>query len=261
MSALLEVDDLVVQFPGRGFRARPFRAVRGVSFTVLRGGAVGIVGESGSGKSTTAAAVIGLVPAHSGVLRFDGADIGGRRRNASLRGRIQMVFQDPAGALNPRMTVRQILAEIVAVTDRGNRSAIDARVTELMSLVELPSEFLDRLPRALSGGQRQRASIARALASRPELLILDEAIAALDVSVQAAIMALLARLKDELGLSIVFISHNLGAVRILCEEIVVMCAGEAVEQGATEEVLSHPSNEYTQRLVAAEPRVTARSAR
>lgn len=256
MNALLEVNDLVVEFRGRGRKAGPFRAVDGIQLSLDVGGALGVVGESGCGKSTTASAIVGLVPVAAGQVVFDGQVVSHRRRNTDLRGRIQMVFQDPAGALNPRMRVRTILSEIVLLTDGPlEATARQDRLAELMTMVELPVEYLERFPRSLSGGQRQRVSIARALASRPELLILDEAIAALDVSVQAAIIELLARLRRELRVAIIFISHNLGAVRSLCDSVAVMYAGKIVEQGHTSQVLAAPRHDYTHRLLAAEPAI------
>ncbi len=268
MRALLEVYDVVVDFPThrrrlpwRAEQPAFVRAVDKVSFTLLRGQALGIVGESGCGKSTTAGVIVGLATPTSGAVCFDGHDVTGDLRTREQRGRIQMVFQDPAGALNPRLSVRGALREIVKATDHASGSrterhaALEHRLEELMQMVELPVELLNRYPRTLSGGQRQRVSIARALASRPDLLVLDEAIAALDVSVQAAVLELLASLKEELQIGLILISHNLGAVRSLCETVIVMNSGRIVEQGSAEQIFSRPTDPYTQQLLGAEPRI------
>jgi len=261
MRPLVEVTGLEVHYPvgtlaDRLRGRRPvFKAVDGVSFTVAKGETLGIVGESGSGKSTVARALLRFLEPTAGSVLFDGADVAGMDR-AALRGfrrRAQMIFQDPVGALNPRHTVAACLDEVLQVHGRGGPAERAGRVAELMALVGLPPTLADRRPRALSGGQCQRVGIARALAVGPDLVIADEATAALDVSIQAQILNLLADLKGELGLTMVFISHNLGVVRHVCDRVAVMNAGRIVEIGATADVLDRPRQPYTQALVAAIP--------
>ena len=245
METLLEVRDLKVWFPirkGVFSRVSGFvRAVDGVSFDLKRGETLGIVGESGSGKSTTVRVIAGLLKATSGDFRLDG--------------RVGMVFQDPLGSLNPRMTVRSMLEESIAhvPVSPGERSF---RPVDLLRLVGLDEESLDRYPHEFSGGQRQRVCIARALACRPKLLICDEAVSALDLSIRAQILDLLAELKAALGLSILFITHDLGVVRHIADRVVVMCAGRIVESGSCREVLTAPREDYTRRLLAAVPRIS-----
>ena len=250
---LLEVEDLRVRFPtGAGLlsgRPRHFDAVRGVSLRVMAGETLGIVGESGSGKSTLARAILGLTPLAGGRVRFDGADLapGGHAR---LRQEAAMVFQDPLGSLNPRMTVGEALSEVLRL--RGHRD-VPGRVRELLDLVALGPEFADRRPRSLSGGQCQRVGIARALAVDPRLVIADECVAALDVTIQAQIVDLFRELRARMGLTLVFIAHDLAIVRNLCQRVVVMRAGEIVEEGEAAEVLARPRHPYTAALLAAIP--------
>lgn len=234
-------------------------AVDGVDFTVAAGGALGIVGESGSGKSTTARCLIGLEKPSAGAIVICGRDRGratptlGERR--SRAGEMQMVFQDPYGSLNPRATVRDTLRLAFTLAGKAGRGQLGANaVTELLDLVELPRQRADSYPRQLSGGQRQRVAIARALATEPRILILDEAVAALDVSVQAQILNLLADIRRTQGLTYVFISHDLNVVRQVADEILVMQNGRVVERGHTVDVLSSPQHEYTQLLLDAVPR-------
>jgi peptide/nickel transport system ATP-binding protein len=261
MRPLVEVAGLSVHYPtatlaDRLRGERPvFRAVDGVSFTVAKGETFGIVGESGSGKSTVARALLHFQPPTAGSVLFDGADIGGLDRAGlrRFRRRAQMIFQDPVAALNPRLTVAGCLDEVLKVHGTGDRTQRVARVAALMAMVGLPPSLADRRPRALSGGQCQRVGIARALAVGPELVVADEATAALDVSIQAQILNLLADLKTELSLTMVFISHNLGVVRHICDRVAVMNAGRIVEIGLTAEVLDRPRDPYTQALVAAIP--------
>ena len=250
---LLEVTDLSVRFPtGAGLlsgRPRHFEAVRGVDLHVMRGETLGIVGESGSGKSTLARAILGLTPMASGQVRFDGIDIT-PAHHARLRRETAMVFQDPLNALNPRMTVGETLSEVLRI--RGHPD-ISGRVRELLDLVALGPEFLDRKPRSLSGGQCQRVGIARALAVDPKLVIADECVAALDVTIQAQIVELFRELRARVGLTLVFIAHDLAIVRNLCQRVVVMRAGEIVEAGEATQVLHRPRHPYTAALLAAIP--------
>lgn len=247
----LVVENLTVSFHIRGESQR-LTAVNDVSFTLRPGEVLGIVGESGCGKSTLARTVIGLAAASTGEIRLGAVPLGMRRDRALAR-RIQMVFQDPMSSLNPRMTVGRMLAEVLRVHRIVPRGGVRLRLEELMNMVELPPAVLNQRPRNLSGGQRQRVGIARALAPEPEILILDEAIASLDVSVQASVMQLLRSLREELGVSMIFISHDLGAVRGLCSRVAVMYLGRIVEIGPVGDVLHHPAHPYTRALIEAEP--------
>ncbi|HLH64461.1 MAG TPA: ABC transporter ATP-binding protein [Solirubrobacteraceae bacterium] len=254
MPALLELNDVTVTFRRR--RGAPeLRAVDHVSLAVARGEILGLVGESGSGKSTLARLVVGINDAAEGALRFDGAPLTASTRTSAVRRRIQMVFQDPFSSLNPRMTVRQHLAELLRVHHIVSGDQIGARCEELMSSVHLPQALLDARPRNMSGGQRQRVAIARALALEPDLLVADEPVSALDVSVQAGIISLFSELRRNLGLSILFIAHDLAVVRHLCDRVAVMYMGRIVESGATDEVFEDPRHPYTRGLLAAIPRL------
>jgi peptide/nickel transport system ATP-binding protein len=238
--------------------ATPFRAVGGISFEVKRGESVGLVGESGCGKSTTSMMVMRLIDKTSGSITFGGEDIGAipAKEFAVLpaRKRIQMVFQDPTDSLNPRFTaVRAIADPLMRLGGLSGRDALRAKCEDLARQVGLPLELLDRFPHQLSGGQKARVGIARAIALKPELVILDEPTAALDVSVQAVVLNLLADLKAELGMSYLFVSHDLNVVRLLCDRVIVMRAGQIVEQGTSNEVLGSPRTEYTRELLAAIP--------
>jgi peptide/nickel transport system ATP-binding protein len=269
---LLVVEKLVKEYPRQGlskslsklFRGGPtpepevFRAVDGISFTVERGESVGLVGESGCGKSTTSTMVMRLIDQTDGLIKFGGDDIGAipAREFARLphRRRIQMVFQDPTDSLNPRFTAARAIADpILRLGDVKGRDAVRARCEELATQVGLPLQFLDRFPHQLSGGQKARVGIARAIALDPELIILDEPTAALDVSVQAVVLNLLQDLKDTLGMSYLFVSHDLNVVRLLCDRVIVMQTGRIVEQGPTERVLFAPEAQYTRDLLAAIP--------
>jgi oligopeptide transport system ATP-binding protein len=258
-AALLEVEHLVKTYPGRSTRA-----VDDVSFTVRRGEVLGLVGESGSGKSTTARCVAGLLTPDSGTVRLDGQAVTGARRSAlrTLRGRMQMVFQDPYSSLNPRMTVEDLVGEGLLVhglepSPAGRRT----RVTELLELVGLSAEHLGRLPRSFSGGQRQRIAIARALAVSPELLICDEPVSSLDVSMQAQVLNLFRDLREQLHLSMLFITHDLGVVRYLCDRVAVMEHGQIVEIGDQDQVYGAPEHAYTKALLSAVPRPDPRAER
>ncbi|MCP2279879.1 dipeptide ABC transporter ATP-binding protein [Nocardia amikacinitolerans] len=252
--SVLEVCDLVVEFPGPFGRPR-FRAVDGVSLSIAAGETVGLVGESGSGKSTIGRCVAALQRPTSGAVRVRGQDIAGlsQRRLRPIRRRFGFVFQDPASSLNPRMTVGDCVAEPMIVHKVGKSEAIRAKVRSLLDDVRLPAGAERRYPHELSGGQRQRASLARALALDPDLLVADEPTSALDVSVQAAVLELFAQLQRECGWACLFISHDLAVVDQLADRIVVLRDGAVVEQGDRDAILRDPREEYTRRLVAAVP--------
>ncbi len=267
---LLEVRDLVKAFdPPGGFLqrlknrgksdAQAMRAVDGISFSIARGESVGLVGESGCGKSTTSAMVMRLLDSTSGSIRFKGTELttvpAAEFSRSPLRRELQMVFQDPHESLNPRATAAQSIADpLLRIEGMTDSAAIRARVEQLAAQVGLQLELLDRLPHQLSGGQKARVGIARAIATKPELLILDEPTAALDVSVQAVVLNLLADLKAEFGMSYLFVSHDLEVVRLLCDRVIVMRAGSIVEEGTAAQVLSAPQAEYTKELLSAIPR-------
>jgi peptide/nickel transport system ATP-binding protein len=256
---LLEIDDLHVRFNTGGslFKgsAKTVSAVAGVSLRVMPGESVGIVGESGSGKSTLARAILGLTPLSSGHVTFDGIDLAQQRTAglARIRREAAMVFQDPFNALNPRMTIGQTLSEVLKVQGKVASSAIPERINELLDLVGLEREFAGRKPRSMSGGQCQRAGIARALAVDPKMIIADECVAALDVTIQAQIVELFQELKAKMQLTLLFIAHDLAIVRNLCERVVVMYRGEIVEEGRSADVFARPQHAYTAALIAAIP--------
>jgi peptide/nickel transport system ATP-binding protein len=274
-ASLLVVEKLVKDYPRKGmagslkniFQRKPapepemFRAVDGISFAVNRGESVGLVGESGCGKSTTSTMVMRLIDKTDGVIMFDGEDIGAipakKFAQLPMRKRIQMVFQDPTDSLNPRFTAARAIADpILRLGEVKGGDAVRARCEALARQVGLPVELLDRFPHQLSGGQKARVGIARAIALNPDLVILDEPTAALDVSVQAVVLNLLQELKDSLGMSYLFVSHDLNVVRLLCDRVIVMNAGRIVEQGPTEQVLVAPAAQYTRDLLAAIPHPT-----
>ncbi|MFT4081653.1 MAG: ATP-binding cassette domain-containing protein [Nocardioides sp.] len=246
---LLEVAHLTKVFPSR--ERRPRAAVDDVSFTLHRGESLAIVGESGSGKTTTARVVAGLETATAGSVRL------ARSADAARRGpdarEVQMVFQDPFGSLDPRQRVGAGLKELLRRHFRLSRRELEARVTRLLEQVGLDGRHADQLPRSLSGGQRQRVAIARALAPEPQILILDEAVSALDVSVQAQVLNLLADIRATSEISYLFVSHDLGVVRQVTDTCLVLCQGRVVEYGATSQVLDDPQDPYTQALLAAVP--------
>jgi peptide/nickel transport system ATP-binding protein len=274
---LLVVEKLVKEYPragakglGKLFSRRPaiepdaFRAVDGISFVINRGESVGLVGESGCGKSTTSTMVMRLIDQTDGAIIFNGEDIGAipakRFARLPLRKRIQMVFQDPTDSLNPRFTAARAIADpILRLGDVKGREAVRKRCEELARQVGLPLDLLDRFPHQLSGGQKARVGIARAIALDPDLVILDEPTAALDVSVQAVVLNLLQELKTSLGMSYLFVSHDLNVVRLLCDRVIVMQAGRIVEQGPTERVLFAPEADYTRELLAAIPHPSFRA--
>jgi peptide/nickel transport system ATP-binding protein len=271
-AALLLVDNLIKEYPRQGESLRlaklfagkrplpeseSFRAVDGISFSIARGESVGLVGESGCGKSTTSMMVMRLIDKSSGSIVFDGENIGTipARQFAKLplRKRIQMVFQDPTDSLNPRFTAVRAIADPLLRLGDVPRGKLRNRCEELARQVGLPLDLLDRFPHQLSGGQKARVGIARAIALKPDLIILDEPTAALDVSVQAVVLNLLQDLKDSLGMSYLFVSHDLNVVRLLCDRVIVMRAGRIVEEGLTKHVLGKPKADYTRDLLAAIP--------
>ena len=258
--ALLRIEDLKVHFPitqGIIFERRvgEVRAVDGVNLGVRRGETVGLVGESGCGKSTLARAVLRLVEPTDGRITFDGTDLTGLRRRdlRSMRRRMQMIFQDPYASLNPRMTVGSMLLEPIRVHGLADRRGGGRRVTELLELVGLPRSAMNRYPHEFSGGQRQRIGIARALALNPEFIAADEPVSALDVSIQAQIVNLLAQLQAEFGLTYLFISHDLSIVRHISDRIAVMYLGRVVELSPADELYAKPLHPYTHALVSALP--------
>ncbi|PZO82027.1 MAG: ABC transporter ATP-binding protein [Mesorhizobium amorphae] len=255
---VVEIDKLHVRFAGSGLFGRKtgVQAVDGVSLRIMPGETVGIVGESGSGKSTLARAILGLTPVTSGTIRFDGTDIAsGPTALKTLRHEAAMVFQDPFNALNPRLTVGEMLAEVMKVQGKTDPARIRPRAEELLDLVGLGREFLDRKPRSMSGGQCQRAGIARALAVDPKLVIADECVAALDVTIQAQIVDLFRELASRMSLTLLFIAHDLAIVRNLCERVVVMHRGRIVEEGPCGDVFAWPSHPYTAALISAIPHI------
>lgn len=259
MSDLLKVEHLVKHYArgagwGRG-TAQVVRAVDDVSFCVARGSALGLVGESGCGKSTLSRALLRLIEPDAGALHFDGIDLRalGASQLRALRPRMQIVFQDPYASLNPRRTVRQALEEPLRVHRRGSAREIAEKVAATLAEVGLPPSALDAYPHAFSGGQRQRIGIARALVLDPDLIIADEPVSALDVSVQAQILQLLERLRAQRGLSFVFVSHDLGVIRHFCDSVCVMYLGRIVEQGPTRQVLDAPAHPYTALLRLTSP--------
>jgi oligopeptide/dipeptide ABC transporter ATP-binding protein len=258
---LLEVRDVRKAFPivrGRSLRRSigEIRAVDGVSLTLAAGETLGLVGESGCGKSTLARCILRLLEPTAGAVRFGGRDVlaSSQRELRNLRREMQIIFQDPYGSLNPRMRVAQLVAEPLRVhAMTGGRHETRARVAELLSLVGLSPEHADRYPHSFSGGQRQRIGIARALASEPKLLILDEPVSALDVSSRAQILALLEDLQARLGLAYLFVSHDLSVVRYISQRVAVMYLGKIVELAPRDDLFGHPRHPYTQALLSAVP--------
>jgi oligopeptide/dipeptide ABC transporter ATP-binding protein len=249
-SPLLEFRDVSKEFAGRG---RPVRACRGVTFSLYPGEVVGLVGESGSGKSTVANIALGLLPPTRGEVVFEDEPVEGlaRRREKALRARMQAVFQEPLLALDGRRTIGWSIDEPLRIHRRGSRGERRERVTALLRAVNLDSSLATRRPSELSGGQLQRVNIARAIALDPSLLVCDEAVSALDVSVQAQILNLFLSIQQTLGLAMLFISHDLAVVRHISDRLVVMYAGQVVEDGPTEEICTEPHHPYTRALLAA----------
>jgi peptide/nickel transport system ATP-binding protein len=263
VTALLEVNQLMKLFPlggdgGRRRAPRLLHAVDDVSFTVAEGESIGLVGESGCGKSTLARVISRLIEPSDGDVVFQGRNLFTvplkRFAGSADRAKIQMVFQDPTDSLNPRFTVFDTISEpLRLLAGINDREQLRTRVRELAGQVGLPPEFLGRFPHQLSGGQKARVGIARAIALEPRLLVLDEPTSALDVSVQAVILRLLDRLRSQLGLSYIFVSHDLNVVRLLCDRVIVMKRGRVVETGPAAELLANPSEDYTRTLVEAIP--------
>jgi len=264
---LLDVRNLCTHFPIRsgvlGRRAGVVRAVDGVSFTIAAGETLGLVGESGCGKTTVGRTILRLTPATSGEVRYKGRDVlkMGRAELKSMRREMQIIFQDPAGSLNPRRRIGRIIGEPLEVHGLASGEALKRRVEELLDRVGLPRSSAERFAHEFSGGQRQRIGIARALALSPRLIICDEPTSALDVSIQSQILNLLMDLQRDLGLSYLFISHDMAVVRHLCRRVAVMLDGRIVEMGEAEQVYERPQHDYTKCLLAAVPEPTPRRRR
>ncbi|SHH95744.1 MULTISPECIES: ABC transporter ATP-binding protein [Virgibacillus] len=256
--ALLEVNDLKVHFPIRGGilnrKIGAIKAVDGVSFSIERGKTYGLVGESGSGKTTTGKAIIGLNHITSGTVKFDGVDLAGfTSKKSDIRKDIQMIFQDPYSSLNGRKRVLDIVAEPLRNFENLTKTEEKKRVQELLEQVGLSPESIIKYPHQFSGGQRQRIGIARAIALKPKLIIADEPVSALDVSVQAQVLNFMQDIQKDLNLTYLFISHDLGIVKHMCDEIGIMYKGRYVESGTKADIFNHPQHIYTKRLVAAIP--------
>ena len=260
-AAVLQVSDLVVEYGYRtgllGMTPGSVRAVDGISFDIKPGTTLGLVGESGSGKTSVARAILGIAPISGGRILLHGRDVrsASARERRDLRRSAQMVFQQPTTSLDPRMKVGLTIAEPLIHLLGMHGRPLATRVAELLELVGLEAGYSSRIPRQLSGGQRQRVAIARAIATSPSLVVCDEPTSSLDVSVQAQIINLLVRLQAELGISYLFISHDLGTVRQIADTVAVMHRGRIVEHGAVETVLGAPRDEYTRTLIAAVPTI------
>jgi len=246
--------------PGKSLFSRPgkFAALEDINLRIAKGESLGVVGESGSGKTTLTRCVLGLEPFSSGRIVFDGVDLASLKPGEmrDMRSRIQIVFQDPYASLNPRMTIRDIISEPMQIhrAKLGLSTAQQmARVYELLGMVGLGRQHALRYPHEFSGGQRQRIGIARALASNPELIVLDEPTSALDVSVQAQVLNLLQKLQDDLKLTYLFISHDLGVIRYVCDRVALIYRGQLVEEGRTQQIFESPQQEYTKMLLASMP--------
>ncbi|MCK6209933.1 ATP-binding cassette domain-containing protein [Georgenia sp. EYE_87] len=255
MTALLGLDAVTYRY-----RGATTNALDGVTLAVEPGVSLGVVGESGSGKSTALSLFLGLARPTSGRVLLDGVplDLSDRRRRRAFRRRVQVVFQDPYSSLDPRQRVDRIVAEpLVSLRLGRGREALRAAVAEALASVDLDADVARRYPHEFSGGQRQRIAIARALVTGPSVLLADEPVSALDLTTRLGVIALLDRLKQERGLTVVMVSHDVSAVAALCERTVVLKDGRVVEEGTTRELLDHPREPYTQRLIAAVPRVAA----
>mgnify|MGYP001347520619 CR=1 FL=1 len=249
---LLSVRHLVKRFKSG---AGVVHAVEDVNFDIARGETLGLVGESGSGKSTIGRAILRSIDPTEGEVLFEGRDVArmSQREMRPLRARMQMVFQDPYASLNPRLRVRSVIGEALDAHGLARGARREARIGELLELVGLEASHADRFPHEFSGGQRQRIGVARALAVEPDLIVADEPVSALDVSVQAQVLNLLADLQDEFGLTYVFVSHDLSVVRYIADDVMVISKGEAVEQGSREVLFADPQHPYTRQLFAAPP--------
>jgi len=263
--SLIEVKDLKVYFPIRSgiFRrvTGNFKAVDGVTFTIEAGQTYGLVGESGSGKTTTGRSIIGLNHVTSGTILFDGQDIskGRVRQNYDTYKEIQMVFQDPYSSLNPKKRVWDIIAEPLRNFENLSKEEERERVEELMGIVGLPKDAIFKYPHQFSGGQRQRIGLARAIALKPKLIIADEPVSALDVSVQAQVLNFMKEIQKELNLTYLFISHDLGVIRHMCDKIGIIYKGRFVEEGTADEIFNNPQHIYTKRLLSAIPDTNPRN--
>ena len=261
---LLEVKDLQVYFPIKGgiFNRNVgyVKAVDSVSFTLEQGKTYGLVGESGSGKTTTGRAIIGLEEVTSGQIIFEGADItSSKSKTKQLRKDIQMIFQDPYSSLNPRKRVLDVIAEPLRNFENLTKKEEKERVQELLELVGLSPESILKYPHEFSGGQRQRIGVARAIALKPKLIIADEPVSALDVSVQAQVLNFMQEIQKELNLTYLLISHDLGIVKHMCDDMAIMYKGRYVEQGTKADIFHHPQHIYTKRLIAAIPDINPRN--
>ncbi len=251
---LLECKDVVVEYPGKGFRAKPFRALHKVSIEIAAGETLGLVGESGSGKTTLGRGILGLAPVTEGSIKFLDLEISQATRNQrrEISKDIQVVFQDPYTSLNPSLEIGQILAEPLEIQGMESGKA-KKRIAELLDQVGLPNDAINRLPREFSGGQRQRVAIARALALQPKLIVCDEPVSALDLTTQARILDLFLQIQKDTGVAYLFVSHDLDVVRHISHRVAVMYQGEIVEQGDASQVTVKPNHPYTQRLLMASP--------
>jgi ABC-type oligopeptide transport system ATPase subunit len=261
--SILEVEQLSVWFPVKSFLLRKttdyVKAATEVSFAIPEGKTLGLVGETGSGKTTVGKAILNLVPATSGKIIFEGRNITNRpeKQFRPLRRKMQMIFQDPFGSLNPRWTILQTIGEPLEIHfPEMNAPARRDRVADLLDKVGLKPDQMRRFPHEFSGGQRQRIGIARALAVEPKLIVCDEPVSALDVSVQAQIVNLLQDLQDELGITYLFIAHDLAVIEHISDDVVVMYRGEVVERASAEEIYRQPQHEYTRKLLASVPSVS-----
>ncbi len=261
MTALLEVRDLVRDYtlPKQSLLSKPqnLRVLHGVSLSLKQGESLGIVGESGSGKSTLARSVMGLEKPQSGSVTINGKDIYslGRGELKAARKEFQAIFQDPYGSLDPRHSVRRILAEpVVSLEGATTAESREERIRQVLEAVGLSASAADKYPHEFSGGQRQRIAIARALITRPKLIVADEPVSALDVSIQAQVLNLMMDLQEQFGLSYLFISHDLGVMRVITDRVAVIHLGRIVEEGPTNEVFDNPQHPYTQALVNAVPK-------
>lgn len=259
----LKVNNLKVHFPVKGGLFRKVidqvKAVDGVSFEIEEGMTYGLVGESGSGKTTTGRAIIGLNEITSGEVFFNGKDISNiKRSDFDIRKDIQMIFQDPTSSLNPKKRVKDIIAEPIRNFQKMTRAEEILRVLELLDIVGLTPESIFKYPHEFSGGQLQRIGIARAIALKPKLIIADEPVSALDVSIQAQVLNFLQDIQKELNLTYLFISHDLGVIKHMCDQIGIMYKGRYVEQGSTNEIFENPQHIYTKRLLSAIPNIDPR---